>query len=225
MAFETYKSSLAYHVLTIQKRYFMYIKTNQETKLKPVVMVDGVSYPYVIAETRLAKQCVGLLMIQNELTQTMKFISLIDEAKLPDITQALWHAAIMSYARCFTDAKGRGSRVGNETINSLDKDLKKLHFFLMKLRNEYVAHAGNNTQGIIIPAIVLNPIYIKKKINMVYYFSVDTIGSRNENYFLINELCAKLLELVNVKKEKAERHLLEIYQGKCIDDLYKVAIK
>jgi hypothetical protein len=95
----------------------------------------------------------------------------------------------------------------------------------MKLRHQYVAHAGNNTQGIVIPAIVLNPTYIKKEINMVHYFSVDTIGSGNEDYFLINDLCAKLLELVNVKKEKAERRLLEFYRGKCIDDLYKVAIK
>lgn len=192
--------------------------------LKPSISIDGVSYPYVIAEPRLAKQCRGWLMIQNELNQTINFISQIEEKQSPDITQALWHAAIMSYARCFTDAKGRGSRLGKETINLLAKNLKSFHAFVMQLRNEYVAHAGNNSQEINITAIVLTPGSIEKKIQGVHYFSIDTIGSGDEHYVSMKNLCSELINLVGVKKEKAERNLLEIYQSKCIDDLYENSI-
>lgn len=146
-------------------------------------------------------------MIQNELNQTINFISQIEENQSPDITQALWHAAIMSYARCFTDSKGRGSKLDKNTINLLDKNLKSFHAFVMQLRNEYVAHAGHNSQKMTITSIALTPCSIEKKIQGVHYFSVDTIGSGDEHYVSMINLCSELISMVRIKKEK----LKEIY--------------
>jgi hypothetical protein len=57
--------------------------------------------------------------------------------------RSLFVSSIITYARCFTDSKGRGIRLeSKDCFNSVDAKYLQGHNSLMEIRNQYLAHAG-----------------------------------------------------------------------------------
>lgn len=71
-----------------------------------------------------------------------------DPKNTTDITLwALYSSAIITYAKCFTDAKnGRKYSLQEAQLKNLSEDSKKLYKYIMSLRHEWIAHGGNNHQ-------------------------------------------------------------------------------
>ncbi|MGF1887204.1 hypothetical protein L4D13_13805 [Photobacterium profundum] len=62
-----------------------------------------------------------------------------------DMLQALTISFIITYAKCFTEARGRKVKLEAKDIFRSNPNLYSYHDFLMKLRNNDIAHSGNDS--------------------------------------------------------------------------------
>jgi hypothetical protein len=84
-----------------------------------------------------------------------RIIAHFDEG-IPDfqLTEALWIAALVRYARCFTTNRAVRSPLGKKDIRTLPAHLAQLHSFAIDLRNKHIAHSENpleqNRVGVVV---------------------------------------------------------------------------
>jgi hypothetical protein len=164
-------------------------------------------------------------MIEEELSQAIEFVSSINDKQPPQTSLAFWHAAIMSYARCFSSAWGRGTQLEAEHVNSFDPNAEQFHARLMELRNEYVAHAGNHTQEVSVVVVSLAPDSQPRAVEAIGYGFIATMGPSMDECKAFVALCKGLKDVVDDMRLKAEAKLLETYLAKNINELYKKSIR
>lgn len=187
-------------------------------------VVDGKTLPHIILEEPIAKRCLGFCLIEEELKQAIELVKLIDPKNQPKINLSLWHTVIMNYSRCFTKTWGRGIKLEKQHYDGLYENSTELHDYILYLRNEYVAHSGNNSEVQSSIVLGLEPATEKKQISNVYYLKVTKMGPNPEiikKVILHFELLsAKILKI----RIKAENKLLEKYKKMDINELYDKAV-
>lgn len=67
-----------------------------------------------------------------------------EQRKINQLTErSLFVSSIITYARCFTGSDGRGIKLeSRDSFEDNQIEFKKLHEYLMDIRNQYLAHAG-----------------------------------------------------------------------------------
>lgn len=121
--------------------------------------VDGVACPKYILTDRISKQRAGYDLIELDLVDVRSWLAeafklvgpppqldknqdkfiLVSHDSQSIILQAVWFSAIIVYAKCFTQAEGRGVKLER---SMLPEHLRKSHDSIMEFRNTIVAHAG-----------------------------------------------------------------------------------
>jgi hypothetical protein len=105
------------------------------------------SFDYSIdIEDKRIKKYKGLTSIIFDLSFVRECLILLVDSKTNKVSntieRGLFISSIVTYSRCFTQAKGRGTRLDSKNI--FNSEEIKLHEYLMNLRNEYIAHAGTS---------------------------------------------------------------------------------
>ena len=200
-----------------------YFTPQKDTNAKLHVVEDGKQLPFLIADSRVAKRCLALARIENELMQAVLLAKMIDPSQQGHVNLAFWHAAVMSYARCFSNAWGRGTTLEKEHVGQAGSEFLTTHDDIMELRNQYVAHAGNHSQEIDRIAVTLKPPPMPKAVNNTFYFLISQMGPKSENRDDFVRLCDSLISVVTSIRVRAEKRLLDAYRELDLDELYRTA--
>jgi hypothetical protein len=203
------------------------LRPDKDTNVKLAVTKDGKPCPYLFADDdpsdKVAKKCKALHMIRKDLSTAIDLTVAMQSTQSPHVSLAIWHAAIMSYGRCFAEAKGRGTTLNINDVKEFDPAAENLHKHITKLRNEYVAHAGNHGEGVFKVVVSLAPHSELKAIDSIGYATIETMGPSEEESRMFQILCKGIDKVVEGKETKAMEHLFDIYRKKDIESLYTKA--
>ena len=184
---------------------------------------DGKDCPYIVLNEPKSKRCCGLMMIESELTQAIEYVKLINDNNNGHMNLSYWQTAIMCYARCFSSSSGRGTTLNRKHILAA-KCSDKMHSEIMDLRNEYIAHAGNNDEVNYGISLVLAPLDEPREVLNVYYYQIEKMGISRQLQEKFIKHCRQLIPHVTTLRLKTEENLLDEYRSLDINSLYRPII-
>jgi hypothetical protein len=140
------------------------------------------------------------------------------------IKQSLTFFSIITYAKCFTSNKGRGTKleskhVFKESLNHLIAE----HNRILDLRMEYVAHAGSayDKCAVIGTLITDNPIFT---LAMDLNSNLRYVSSIEHNMDIFIELCEYLKNHLQIKTDFFQQKIFEDFRKSPPDELLNQAI-
>ena len=134
--------------------------TKEIVSIDQVMRVKGIPCPYVGIEGDEVKRLSSWLLIDNDLHKAREALSLFFklESRIPGdkniifddgniqsvVTTNLFISAIVTYGKCFNEARGRTVRLNaNEVLGQGSKTFST-HKLMIELRNKYVAHGDKS---------------------------------------------------------------------------------
>jgi hypothetical protein len=139
---------------------------------------------------------------------------------IPDfpLTEAIWIAALVRYARCFTTNRAVRSPLGRKDIRALPAHLASLHAFAIELRNKHIAHSENPLEMNRVGVVVAPP----------ESPALEGISLSNQNVSFVaggyaegmRDLAATLLGRVEAQIELEKERVLQIARDLSIDQFY-----
>jgi hypothetical protein len=146
----------------------------------------------------------GYASIAFDLQIVADFISILLHLRKNDrgeeydryIERSLFVSSIITYARCFTNTDGRGVKLeSKDCFGNSHPNFRRLHFELMEIRNQYLAHAGVSNSERIYANANFN---IEKDNQVLIKLSFEIIGQSGLND-------DELLEFLKMAKYLRER--------------------
>ncbi|MFC3459187.1 MULTISPECIES: hypothetical protein [Massilia] len=142
------------------------------------------------------------------------------EGPVPRVIKALWISAVIIYAKCFAEAKGRRVKLEKSVIPA---HMRACHDKIIKYRNTIVAHAGEGNLESALPELVIGPrpepfYWIKSNVKRVEF-----VDDRNERV-TFQDLVKAVHKHVIEKREQHVRRLLENVKKTPLDTWYARAI-
>lgn len=131
------------HIQTLALIFLMKKEGNIEDEFKKMREKNSAfDYSIDVEDARL-KRYAGLTSIQLDLAfvrDSLRHLAEIKDKSNQTIRRSLFISSIITYGRCFTQTRGRGTRL--ESTKYIKPQYKELHGEVMNLRHEYIAHAG-----------------------------------------------------------------------------------
>lgn len=183
--------------------------------------------PYVVLDDKHFKSLSSYHLIRNDLwfahnalTSLSKLDYTIDET----IKKSLWFASSISYAKCFTTAKGRGLKLDEiQVFKDADKSLSDTHALIMNERHNYIAHAGNSGYEDSKTMLALSP-NVDNKERFGLYHTMGLVLALPEERISENiQLINHVLKHIEMKLDKLYPKALGEVEKTSIDDWYKSA--
>lgn len=139
---------------------------------------------------------------------------------LPRVIKALWFSAIVIYAKCFTEARGRRVKLERSNIPS---HMHPCHDKIMNYRHTIVAHAGQGNLETAFPELVISP----KGSNPIYWIKnnvrrVEFVDDRNEEV-TFQDLIQEVHKYVIQKREELTLEIVEDVSKTPLDTWYTQA--
>lgn len=140
--------------------------------------VDGTVCPKVLLDSHRAKQHAGYILIDLDLEDAEAFLTeayrlkgeqtaipppnaklrneyvLHEKGPLSRVVKALWFSAVVIYAKCFTEAKGRKVKLEKSIIPA---HMRPCHEKIMNYRHTIIAHAGEGNLESADPELIISP--------------------------------------------------------------------
>lgn len=134
------------------------------------------------------------------------------------LQQALWSAALVSYARCFASGKRLG--LTEDVFSDLQGDPVDLHRYLKNQRDKYVAHSVNPFEdvrvGVVLASPENGPRGVIGTMNLIGSLVSDTADSVRQ----FGALAAHALNFVAKQTKDAETKYKAVARSLDLDDLY-----
>jgi len=213
-------------------------------KLTRSYRLNGFDCPVVTLEDNLAKRQAGYTLIDLDLDDVKGWLShayeifgpkeiihdsqhklitkyvLSSENKSLSIVKALWFSSIVVYAKCFTQAEGRGVKLERDMLS---EPMRECHDKIMNYRHTIVAHAGITTLETAPLEIVLSPKSIKGGILLKNNCKrVEFSDDRNE-IITFSDLVNAVHEDVKIKRKKITKKIMDRTRSTSPKELYKNA--
>lgn len=193
--------------------------------------------------TKESRQLSGYVLIEKDLRDTLVFLRLhqkfiidqqkeLSSASLDDKSTMLLHkalvrAAVVTYGKCFAGTKGKGENAEGRRAKLKDdiisEENKKLHEFLMSMRNKYVAHAGQSEHESCKMVIAIPPKNkFKKGQDVIYMQCSELFQSVTSQDMLVS--CDSLIEELSTWVKDKISHLEKRIIGKGLnpEEVYKL---
>ena len=116
--------------------------------------------PVVRWTTEEARTLADIISVLDDLTFVINACERLlhletDEDADPVVVRALWNAALVAYARCWST--GVRSGISTDVFDGLEGDPLGLHEYLKSMRDKHIAHAVNPFEDVAI-GLVLSPV-------------------------------------------------------------------
>lgn len=189
---------------------------------------DGITPLIYHIDSPIAKRYSGLGLILKDLRNTLEVIKHLlgfRNGNSPQmIKQSASFYAVITYAKCFAEAEGRGTQLqAKDALKYADGDSRSEHERIIHQRNKYVAHAG--LEGYEHNPIVatLNRDTGKKEVLKIYdnVMGLSDIDSQLDNFYKLVHSVIKYVE--EVKKTTFDRLQKDLSEMD-IETLYKESI-
>lgn len=178
--------------------------------------------------TRASKQYSGFrqilkdLKIVKEIIQTLKQNASNGLSSI--VKQSLSFYAIVTYAKCFTEANGRGPKLNKvDALKYATKQSGVEHDRIMEQRHNYVAHGGLKGYEHNLVVAALESDLSNKKVIEIYdnIVGLVDIDSQLDNFeYLVNSVVQYVIEKCETSLNKITTEIGE----QNIEELYKLAI-
>jgi hypothetical protein len=180
----------------------------------------GVEHPFFVADSHLAKRLSGLTQVMHDLNHAHELMAMIKSIKNDEIAYSLWMSAITTYGKCFATAKGRKIKIEEHHVRQYDEDAIEFHRSILKMRNEYFAHAGVNEYEKASTIVILEPESQGKGVAGVNHFNVKHSKPSEDFCIYFCHLCKKLYDVVEGIGEDVHQQVLDEYRSMNIEELY-----
>jgi hypothetical protein len=174
-----------------------------------------------------------LLADQAVIIQDLQFVMecckrLLTELAKPEITRdavvpnALWSAALVSYARCF--GKGKRFGLGTEDVRSLplQGEVMKYHQWVLAERDKLTKHASNPFDAAKIGAALSPPDRDKRQVEGIAIMATSRVLVDDTGVRQLGGLASELAKQTAEKAQKQQDTVLADAQQLSLDRLYKL---
>lgn len=137
------------------------------------------------------------------------------------LIRALWTAALVAYARCFTS----GVRYGltSDLFDHFDGEPRETHEYYIDLRNKHIAHSVNPFEQIVIGAVLSAPDELTKSVEGIATLTGTNISESAESIEQLRTLALTALKYIAQTGKELTAEVLEEARTIPIEDLYKRA--
>jgi hypothetical protein len=137
------------------------------------------------------------------------------------LIRALWTAALVAYARCFTT----GIRFGltSDLFDHFDGQPRETHEYYLDLRNKHIAHSVNPFEQIVIGAVLSAPDAATKSVEGIATLIGTNISESAESIEQLRTLATTALKYIARTGKDLSAEVLEEAKALPIGDLYKRA--
>jgi hypothetical protein len=123
------------------KPYYYFVEN--EGYVRVVADEEQRILPLVVLKTQLARNFSAYGLIKKDLGVVKDTLTLLEAGvENKTIKQSLSFFAVVTYAKCYAKAGGRGVSLNIDAIKDLPKEVKDEHERLILQRNQYIAHGG-----------------------------------------------------------------------------------
>jgi hypothetical protein len=181
-------------------------------------------------EPKLSSRVIGAHSLCEDLQRShQQFTTLVamhrddggrDEA---DITEMLWHTAVMFYARCFASAQERNANIHERALNRLPSELIAEHKKLITMRDQYLAHASSRDFEFPELIVTLAPLNQMPEVRGLRYTKRWQVGATVEAYLRGQRLVEHVLVIAKEQLSAAEDKLWAKLRERPITELYALA--
>jgi hypothetical protein len=189
-------------------------------------VIDGQVLPYTPAKGRLAIRLRALALISDDLRRVRLLVTQAMKISDPTIHDALWTSAVSAYGRCFTSADGRGFKLEErDHLSEFTIEQLEFHAAVMRLRHDYVAHAGRNALETAFVQIALAPRGEHPAIRAVAVGSLRVpapLGRAALNN--LGALASIHFKKIEEMSSRASKALEDEYRTKAVDEVYQSAV-
>ncbi|RCW75221.1 hypothetical protein DET61_101216 [Marinobacter nauticus] len=189
---------------------------------------DDKDCPVVVLEGPLPDRLKGLSLIHQDLNQVDAILGELGACESESVARqkGLLFGALVLYGKCYTEARGRKTRLKPESIfKHAPVKLRVRHDWLMRLRHEFVAHGGEAQEEQLKLLLVLRPEGEEKGI-------VSLMGHGATAHSLDIKLIEESQEAVRFAAKKVsaqiealQRNLLKKFDNEGLEWAYQNAVK
>lgn len=189
---------------------------------------NGAICPYYCLKGKIFKHAAAYISIKADIHQCIHSLKCLmafkDDPYFPQVAKSsLLFASVIKYARCFTEAEGRGTSLNSAHVFKDSRQIYlSFHKNIMELRNQYLAHAGENAPESRIMIALLNPDKNDKKRLTIMYAGMGLkdddlnlhkyISLYQTAFEYADEKCEQLRPRIN---EEADKIDIEEMYAKC----------
>jgi hypothetical protein len=189
--------------------------------------------PYAVVENVYTKKYAIYHSMKDDLIRSQGAFNLLTQYAMPGkdsperkiIARSLLVNGVITYAKCFVSAEGRGGvKLEPKDVFKDNEVYMNYHTEIMKLRHQYFAHAGdgvtleNNTV-----CAVLNP-----DVNNKMIFIIDMEGHRaehaNNKIQFFTGLSAFVYDYVCKRQDAIRQKAMDSVNEMDVDELYKISV-
>lgn len=183
--------------------------------------------PVVRCESEFAALLADLVSIRSDLLQTeqlcerlLDFLRTRSPNQDPLIVDALWGAALVRYARCFTT--GKRVRLDPAILSHLPGDPIGTHNYYKNQRDKLIAHSVNAFEEVQIGIILSSPAESVRSVIGVANFHARLISGDEQGVKQLGQLAQALRAAVEKQIAEGTQKVLEEARQSSIDELYRL---
>jgi hypothetical protein len=145
-----------------------------------------------------------------------------EEDRDPVLPQALWSAALVAYARCFSKGKRLGLTTDDVRDLPLHGAVMKFHKWVLDERNKLTSHPANPFETARVGAALSPPEQGERRVAGIAIFStshvlIDDVGVRQ-----LGGLASELAKQIAAKAQEQQDAVLADAQQMNVDSLYQL---
>lgn len=174
-----------------------------------------------------------ILADQASIVQDLQFVMecckrLLTELAKPEedrdavVPQALWSAALVSYARCFGEGKRLGLTTEDIRTLPLQGEVIKYHKWIIEERNKLTAHPANPFDAAKVGAALSPPRQTGRRVEGIAILSTSHVLVDDTGVRQLGGLASELAKQTAEKAKEQQDSVLADAQQISIDSLYRL---
>jgi hypothetical protein len=145
-----------------------------------------------------------------------------EDERDPVVPQALWSAALVAYARCFTEGKRFGLAAEDIRTLPLQGEVMKYHKWVIGERNKLTGHPANPFDAAKVGAALAPPWHAKRRVEGIAILSTSRVLVDDTGVRQLGGLASELAKQTAERAQKQQDSVLADTQELSLDSLYKL---
>jgi hypothetical protein len=167
----------------------------------------------IIQDLQFVMECCKRLLAELEKPEEER------EAVVP---LALWSAALIAYARCFSEGKRFGLTAEDIRTLPLQGEVMKYHKWVIGERNKLTAHPANPFDGAKVGAALAPPWHAERRVDGIAILSTSRVLVDDTGVRQLGGLASELAKQTAERAQKQQDSVLADAQALNLDSLYKL---
>lgn len=189
-----------------------------------IFQINGENCFVIEYENYFSRNFVAYQSIEHDLLKCLECAKYLLNSDNPENSSIVgsWAptiALIITYGRCFTNAK---ERVLSLKKSQVKKEYHNIHDLIMSFRHNYVAHAGGYGESSIGLAAFYPNHEEKKRLNIAAPICWSLSSFNKDKILGVQVVIEYLLKYVENKKNQAYKKIVEWFDSKSLDSIYEL---